>query len=512
MKKILLLGLISVLLFGCNSWIDEDSSSIYDKSATFNSMDEIYASLYGGYSLLQSRDLYGARVSRFISDEASDLVRNISPGVWNKGTWGISKGEFFTWWRGNYALIGAANNFIYNISNVDETIADSSIKRELSAEMKFLRALGYLNLVMAYGRVPLITYEPQDLSEVTYPSRASLKDLYDLMISDLSEAEKVLPIVDFSSSQDGRATRGAAASLLAKVYLTKASSEAASESDFQNAANILDDLISGHYGAYGLCENISEIYNPDYEGGKEHIFSIKFDLPPAISSNIVLGYSPKTLYPAQGTAVPICSNTFVSSFDVNNDKRFSYGIINKHPQTGEYLHKQKYYFFAKFQDDKKTLAGADRCDFLYLRFADVLLMHSEALHRGNISKSKSGYDKYYGINEVRRRARTEKIVGDCKIPDLDNSFTGDFLSTLLQERAFEFYCEGKRRWDILRIGNYSDVMGNYYLSEGITGGKIDEIRVLFPIPLLEIEANPNLIPDGESNNGYVSTGEGEEFE
>lgn len=492
---------------GCEEWISENSSSIYDDAHTFTSREDTYAALYGGYSRLKSEYLYGRRVSRFMSDENSDLIRAISPNVWNKATWGVTKGEFYTWWIGNYQLIGTANNFIRKISDVADSDIGPEEKRELKAEMKFLRAIGYLNLVMAYGRVPLLTHQPEDLDEVTYPTRSSLEDLYALMISDLREAESYLPMALLPGQQDGRATRGAAAALLAKVYMTKATSEAAEESDYSNAVVLLDDLIAGNYGAYDLCPDLADIYDPDKEGNQEHVFSIKYDTPPGVSSNIVLAYSPKSLYPAQSVAVPIAANSFVQTFDQQNDKRFQYGLIQKHPETGEFLHKNKYYFVYKFQDDQKTQAGADRCDFLYLRYADVLLMHSEALHLGHISLSPHGLDKYYGINKVRARAR---IANTGILADLaDGNYTEDFLDLILQERAWEFFAEGKRRWDLLRTGRYLTKMAEYYQSEGIAGGNTDLIRVLFPLPYLEIETNPNLIPAGETNNGYVMTGEGD---
>lgn len=517
MKKHLLLVIVfSLILSSCESLIDENSSVIFEKSRTFKSREDVLATLYGTYSILQSPQMYGRKVSRSLSENASDQYRTTSgANMWSAYTWSPSAGDLLSWWLGNYLLIGSANNFITNVETINDELIIPTEKVSLNAEMKFMRALGYYNLVIAFGKVPIALNMATDLSEISYPSRAPLSEIYTLMISDLREAEKYLPLTSLPNPQSGRATRGAAATLLAKIYLTKAASEIREPIDYQMAADLCDDLISGQYGAYVLCTNYADVFNPEKEGGVEHIFSVKFDIAPNISSNIVLTFSPNLLWSSQTGGVPFVPNTFAASFDQKNDKRFKHGIINKNPITGVFLNTDKRYNFAKFQDDKKTQAGDDHCDFLFLRFADVLLMHSEALHRGNISLSKTGKDKYYGINKVRERARETIITGTTKLTPLSEGSYGalDFLDIILQERAWEFYNEGHRRWDLLRTGKLEQVMNNYFNTESGQGfptgvHKIEPKHYLFPLPLQEVEVNKNLIPAGETNNGYIDTGGG----
>jgi hypothetical protein len=517
-KHTLITIIIALILSSCESLIDENSSVIFEKDRTFKSREDALATLYGTYSILQTPQMYGRKVSRSLSENASDQYRTTSgANMWSAYSWGPSAGDLLSWWLGNYTLVGSANNFMTNIETISDELVSPTEKVSLKAEMKFMRALGYYNLVIAFGRVPLELKMATDLSEVQYTSRASLSEIYALMISDLREAEKYLPLTSLPNPQSGRATRGAAAALLAKIYLTKAPSEAGVLEDYQLAADLCDDLITGQYGAYGLCVNYADIFNPEKEGGSEHIFSVKFDVAPNISSNIVLTFSPNLLWSSQTGGVPFVPNTLVASFDQNNDKRFKYGIINKNPITGVFLNTDKRYNFAKFQDEKKTQAGDDHCDFLLLRFADVLLMHSEALHRGSIMLSKSGKDKYFGINKIRERARELTIVGTTKLANLsDGSYgTSDFLDIIVQERAWEFYNEGKRRWDLLRTGKLELVMNNYFNTESGQGfptgvHKIEPKHYLFPLPLQEVEVNKNLIPAGETNNGYIDAGSGNE--
>lgn len=517
MKKqiLIFLSMLVVLFTSCESLIDENSSVIYEKSRTYQSKEDVMASLYGGYTLLQSSQLYGGNTVHALADEAADEIRTTSGANSYTGyNFSSTLGLLLNWWRGNYTLIGATNDFISNIDRVNSSIFNDDQKHQLKAEMKFLRALGYYNLVIAFGRVPLILAMPTDLSEVTYPTRVPLNEVYKSIISDLQDAESYLPVANTANQQDGRATRGAAAALLAKVYLTKGNSSAAEPSDFQNAADLCDDIISGNYGIYDLLSNYADVFNPDYEGSKEHLFSVKFDIVPNVTGNLVYMYSPNTLYNTPPVGVKYPSYSLINSFDQLNDKRFKYGFKNKNPLTGAWLHSTHRNFFTKYQDAKKDPALGDRCDLPIIRFSDVLLMHSEALHVGNIVASKSGKDKYYGINRVRDRARETTITGTCKLLDLSaDSYTGDFLDIIVQERAWEFNCECQRRWDLLRTQKLIPVMTAYFLYEVNYGLPVKTVKpenVLFPLPLQEVETNKNLIPVGELNNGYIDSSTGDD--
>ena len=122
-------------------------------------------------------------------------------------------------------------------------------------------------------------------------------------------------------------------------------------------------------------------------------------------------------------------------------------------------------------------------------------------------------DKYYGINKVRERARESTVVGECKIANLDDTnVTGDFLDIILQERLWELNCEGHRRWDLIRIGRLKETMTAFWQTQGVPEMDNCEIRpehILFPMPQQEVDVNPNLVPAGETNNGYIISGDGD---
>lgn len=500
-----------VIFASCESWIEEKNYVKYTQEKNYETEEGVMANLYGLYTQLNSAQMYGGGTLRTLADNASDCYRNAN-GVneWSGYNFSATSTQIRNWWRGNYSLINAANALIENIDMYDNGISGEG-REKIKAEAKFFRALGYLNLVRAYGRVPLIVHNSVDVSDVTYPYRTELKELYALMISDLEDGVRYLDIK--TGKQDGRITRGSAAGLLAKVYLTKAYSDAAGADDFANAVSYCENIMLGNYGQYGLLSEYGDIFSPDNEGNAELLFFVSFDLLPNTPSTIIKAYSPASYYPVVSSGAPYAPYTLINSYDKEFDKRFEYGYMDKHPETGEWLMNDHRTFFCKFKDENKTEAGEDRCDFPVLRYSDILLMHSEAMYSGNISVSPNGFDKYYGINQVRERARKDGAPADCNIAPLDDSnWSGDYLNVILQERARELNCEGHRRWDLIRTGKLEEIMTAYFAQEGndkLAACTIRPEHVLYPMPQTEVDSNPNLVPPGETNNGYLITSGGD---
>lgn len=512
--RVYIIFILSALpvLWSCESWIEEKNYVKFTQDKSFETEEGVMANLYGLYSQLNSSQLYGGGTLRSLADNASDCYRNAN-GVneWSGYNFSATSNQVRNWWRGNYSLINAANALIENIDLYDNGIEEAD-KLKIKAEAKFFRALGYFNLVIAYGRVPLVLHNATDVSDVTYPSRAPLSELYALMISDLEDGVRFLDIK--SGIQSGRITRGSAAGLLAKVYLTKAYSEDAKESsDFQKAVDYCENIISGYYGSYGLLPEYGDIFSPENEGNSELLFYVTFDLLPNTPSTIIKAYSPASYYPIVSSGAPFAPYTLINSYDQEYDKRFGYGFMDRHPETGAWLMDDHRTFFCKFKDDNKTESGEDRCDFPVLRYSDILLMHSEAMYSGVGVVSHNGLDKYYGINKVRERARKDGAPAECNIAPLDDTnWSGDFIDVILQERAKELNCEGHRRWDLLRTGKLEEVMTSYFAQEGndqLAACSIRPEHVLYPMPQQEIDTNPNLVPPGETNNGYLISSGGD---
>ena len=129
-----------------------------------------------------------------------------------------------------------------------------------------------------------------------------------------------------------------------------------------------------------------------------------------------------------------------------------------------------------------------------LRYADVVLIYAEAYAE---AVGTTDGKALAALNDVRNRsgATPRELGGQGGIGDLV-----DFRSSVLEERAIEFLCEGDRRWDLIRWGIYVDVMnaigGNDEI--GIYKGR-QQKHTLFPIPSSEMDANASIT---ENNPGW----------
>lgn len=164
-------------------------------------------------------------------------------------------------WDGYYQAIYRANQAITNIPDID---MDEQLRDRLVAENKFLRSYFYFFLVRAYGGVPLIT-EPLNPDEYEQP-RASANEVYELIERDLLDAIEDLPEKSEYASEDlGRATKGAARSLLAKAYLF--------QNDFENAEDYARDVIES--GEYDLYDDYETLFLVEGENSVESVFEIQ---------------------------------------------------------------------------------------------------------------------------------------------------------------------------------------------------------------------------------------------
>ena len=117
-------------------------------------------------------------------------------------------------WTAEYQQINLCNQVIANVPGIS---MDATLRARYVGEAQFLRALAYFNLVRAFGGVPLHT-KPAETAEELNLARATRDEVYALLISDLTAAAATLPAA-YGTADIGRATKGAALTLLAKVQL-----------------------------------------------------------------------------------------------------------------------------------------------------------------------------------------------------------------------------------------------------------------------------------------------------
>jgi hypothetical protein len=116
-----------------------------------------------------------------------------------------------------------------------------------------------------------------------------------------------------------------------------------------------------------------------------------------------------------------------------------------------------------------------------LRYADVLLSRSEALNELN-GPNQESFDL---INQVKARSNAKQLTMGTYTKD-------SFRDALLQERGWEFFYEGKRRQDLIRMGKYAEIVNAYLTRIGQTPSIVMPKNTYFPYPLGQVQLNPNL--------------------
>jgi hypothetical protein len=201
------------------------------------------------------------------------------------------------------------------------------------------------------------------------------------------------------------------------------------------------------------------------------IFSVEFGLPPNANNLTNRMFDPTA---SGGYGSFLALDSYYNSFSPADTlrRRINVGTVNG-----------GYHWISKYRDPGVSAGASGRNNWIVLRYADVLLLQSEAMNALNPSDP----GKFTGINLVRTRAG---LSG--QLLDFTNTVTADdFVDTLVNERKWELGVEGQRRWDLIRLKKYQSIKA----AQGYT---IDDNHLLLPIPQSELDLNPNLKP----NPGY----------
>ena len=383
-------------------------------------------------------------------------------------------------WQISYSAIRRANNLLLNIDNI--TFKSEEVRKQIVGQTKFLRALAYFDLIRFYDHIVVIR-ETDNLNDEAPSNQGTDDAAWALIEEDLLYAGSALPI-KWEDSNAGRATKGAAMAMLAKVYLTQAGWPWNKSGFWEKAASQTTDIINneGTFG-YGLEENFRRIFDVTNEHGKEYIFDIEFQTningndSPAITG--MRGYNIKKtegwssfistpeFYKSYEVEDKRISTTFVTEFtDINNGKQYVYDPDNIAEPSFPLCH------FAKYldpNDNQSTSAGDYSCNRKIIRYADVLLMQSEAYCEMN----RIG-DALAGINRVRARAGLNPIPSSISQTDLRKA--------IIQERTWEFAAEGHSLFDMKR---------QHCMAERL-GRAVDDKYYSLPLPQDETDKNPNL--------------------
>jgi len=252
MKKIFtitaVLSLIMVL--SCQKQLELEPHRIYYDNY-YQTQEDAVGAINAVYSLLTYVNQYNSYlwlVQDISSDDCISRTTLNDPNIHQFNTYDLESTNTYLSgiWHGSYLGISRANIVLQKVPEIE---MDSALKVQIIGEAEFLRGLFYFNLVRLFGDVPLTLLPLSDdlTDEEVNMSRTSKDMVYDQIIKDLTDASQKCPLVYFQGVDKGRATKGAALSLLANVHLTIGNWEEASA-----AANEVMEL-----GVYGLYPDYS---------------------------------------------------------------------------------------------------------------------------------------------------------------------------------------------------------------------------------------------------------------
>lgn len=388
------------------------------------------------------------------------------------------------WWNTLYLGIKRANVVIETVPLV---AMDETLRSRYIGEAKFLRALFYFDLVRAWGGVPKIT----SVNAAIQQSRVPASEIYDLIESDLTDAISSLPLKsDYAPNDKGRATKGAADALKARVHLWQGETAAAE-------THALAVINSNQYSLEEVFDNANSKAG---EFGVESVFEVGAIGEESLTNggNQYANVQGVRGNPNRGWGFNRPSEDLKAAFE-SGDPRLEATVLNLgevidgvtidgdgNTPDGPALNAYTYPGFpsgimeVEAYNQKVWTPGTNvPTQFGHnrriIRYADVLLMAAEALNKNDKPNDALTY-----LNEVRDRVDLGAISETNKAA-LDE--------IIFHERRVELALEGHRFWDLIRTNRSAAVLGPY----GFVTGKHEVLA----IPLAEVD-----IASLEQNDGW----------
>lgn len=363
-------------------------------------------------------------------------------------TFTASHAYIYSTWQGAYQAINRANSVIDRVPAIP---MDETLRNRIVGEAKFLRALHYFNLVRLFGGVPLLVKETTSIDSLQ-TERATSADVWAQIFKDATEAAAVLP-KSYTGPDIGRATRGAAKTLLAKAYLHRASIAATGDAnkaaDFQKALTTLQDVKAND--GYALVANFTTLFDMSNEANAEVIFDIQCSRSNGIGCRLSNQVAPRLSNYGSGqngsfTAEQPFLDAFVAAdkrraatwsldYTTKSSTTATWTITTADPRGAFYVGTTRTDStvcpnMAKFLDKLSVTAGNDEPNYIILRYGDNLLMESEAINE--ISGPTA--EAYNAINAVRNRAGIGALVAGLS--------QAAFRDSVFAQRRLELAMEG----------------------------------------------------------------------
>ncbi len=486
MKKILSIFIATIVLYSCSAdFLDRQPEDTLAPGSFYKNQAEIKSGLVGCYKVLQS--IYNQTdlplIIELMGDDGKDRFRT---GVWQtfKKTNANSQANI---WHNNFKMIANCNTLLgiidkYTSKNAEE---EKHIKA-YRGEVLFLRALAYFNLVRIYGAVPLVSESFTDMSAAFGIGRTPVDQVYNqLIIPDLEYASQNCLNKSELKGEEARASKGAALTMLGKVYLTV--------NNHAKAAETLKKLIVDKAaGSYSLLPDYRNVFLSGNKFNDESIFEVNFNVAAGQPSywfrwvNNDVGL----IWGVGGATNLLVEHNLMREFVESGETVRYTTAIDSGYIAASTIPIQAWVIKhcpAPAQLKAYNNTGTDD-NYIVTRYADALLMYAEALMVTGKKDEAVGF-----VNQVRSRVNLPGITA----AQLD-------IDRILHERRMELSFEGHRYFDLVRTGKAIDVLTKVlmtpvdYDTNIEISAPIAEDQLILPIPVGEIEKDQTL----PQNSGY----------
>lgn len=470
-KYMVLLILVLLISFSCESDFLEPAPSSGTTSDSYytnaNEIETAVVNMYDGMQGVNSTDTddkHGVMYEFYVTEMRSDNTRTKSSegeaAQFESFTITATNGIISDYYESFYNVIFRANIVLDNLEVVD----DAATKKAFEGEAKFVRAYAYFNLVRLYGDIPLVDKVIGPLETDVQFTRVPAATVYDLIVSDLNVA-----ITGLDNTYRTRASKAAAQTLLAKVYLTLG--------NYSGAQSLCEDVIGS---GYELEANFKDVFYD--EGNSETIFAVGYVPDLSGDSQNFSGEWLNAVGRTSGVNYVTTEARAVLDEFGGNRTAYSYRQDALQPtqyQVVKYLPNGDTALGIAPTSSDPTLAGND---WIVLRYADVLLMHVEAIMAGGQETNATA--ALTSFQKVRDRA------------GLTDPVTNITKAELLLERRVELAFENHRFFDLVRFGQAESVLSAFSAANGLGYSSTD---LLLPIPQNEINISKGAL---SQNPGY----------
>ncbi|TXK44855.1 RagB/SusD family nutrient uptake outer membrane protein [Pontibacter qinzhouensis] len=468
-------------------------------------------------------------------------------------TWLIQRGQLSpentgiagALWGRSYRSIREVN---YALAHIEEVQMSQAHKNLLTAELRFIRAFRYHDLIRNYGRVVLlgdrVAELGDDFSDPAIFKRSSIQEGLEYAVSELNLAAEVLPMNHSSNWGKGRATKGAALALKSRLLLYAASplyKENGTTVTWQQSAEAAKAVMD--LNQYSISSDYASMFIDEEGNNSEIIFARYYNLNSRHTA-LEIANGPNG-YDAWGGNTPLQNlvdayemangraiNDPASGYNTqapytNRDPRFYATILyngaqyrgravetfrpgGRDSQDGpsSWNTSQTGYYLRKFMDDENPIQNpwnvAGRQPWIYFRYAEILLNYAEAQNEA------TGPDAsvYAAVNQVRQRA-------GVNMPPLPQGLSQEQMRKRIQnERQVELAFEEHRFYDVRRwliaeetenvpaYGVAVTKQGQNFIYDrkiALEGRRFEKKHYWLPVPRAEIQASANKL---EQNPGY----------